>query len=220
MGLLVSSAGAAPVTVGLELAAGQTGQVSAAGQTVTMNLYAYMAGTDTNKLNDGIQEIYGALKSTGALAGNLALSNVNPLLQASGWTAGTVQDLNGNGGMDIGATNTQASAGWIHLYAGGGASAFAPTTDDPNKVLLAQVTFTATDVSGASATVAFNFRNQTGLGNGIEGYVLDGALKNVAYSASNAMAAGSSVTITPEPATMAILAIGGLGVLLRRRRAA
>ena len=231
LGLAVNQVSAAVVMVGLEIAPGQKAEVNGVGGSepnVAMNLYAYMAGNDTNKLNDGIQILFGALKSSnGGLQGNLSFVGA-ATMQASGYNAGTQQALDGDADLDVGGTNTQTqTVGWICLSAGSG-STFAPTSDDPNKVFLGTAIFTLTDaaaVNGDTTSISWYFDNKTGVtATKIDAYFMDGGTIQavVGNVANGILSVGGSPTITfvPEPVTMAVLAIGGMGLLLRRRRKA
>jgi hypothetical protein len=225
VGLLVSSAGAAVVTVHLELAPGEDGRVSPQDGNVLVNVYATVTGVNGSTADDGIQELYGSLKSSnGGLQGNLGQFVGNAGLQATGYAAGTSQNLDTDTDMDLGSNNAQAAPGWIHLFAGAGATTYVGA-DGQSQVLLGQAIFTLSDSAATlneTTLVNWNYRAMTGLGNKNQFYVKDGLLTSVA-GADASLAVGSPLAITfvPEPATMAILGLGSLvSLFIRRKRSA
>jgi hypothetical protein len=139
-------------------------KVTAPGQVVNLNVYASFASANGTSTDDGIfGTVYGALKSsTGGMLGNLTFTPA-PVVSKAGFQAGTVQDLDSDGDRDVGGTNAQSAAEWICLMSGPNTLA-APTSG--NRLLIGTATFTATDApSGATTTVAWMYRNKTGLGN-------------------------------------------------------
>jgi hypothetical protein len=227
VGLLVSQAGAAVLTVQLEFAPGETGVVTASDGNVLMNVYAYIASANGTYTDDGVGQLTGAIKSSkGGLLGNLQFINANSLLQnipspGSGFNLGTIQDLDGDTDLDVGGKDGNIQGGvagsWIDLFAG--ANVFI-SPDDANRMLLGQVLFTATDITpGSSTNINWSYRVKPTLGN-IDQYRLDGTGASVAGNSAN-LGVGPALVITPEPATMAILGLGAMvNLFIRRKRSA
>jgi hypothetical protein len=221
VGLLVSQAGAAVMTMQLELASGQTPVVSASSPTVAFNVYAYIAGTDGLTTNDGVAQFYGALKSAGTLSGNLSFTLDPAFTIGNGFSSGTVQDLDGDGDLDVGGTapNTQAVPTNAWIYGTNGSGTFAAL--DGNRVLVGTGVFTATTFApGTEADLNWSYRLKTTAPSAIDGYKVDGTSVLVAGSSAN-LGVGPALVITPEPATMAILGLGAMvNLFIRRKRSA
>jgi hypothetical protein len=220
--LLASVSNAALMTIAVEINPSTPGYVDsthavvAPGATVTLDVYAVFGGTNGNNADDGIfGTVYGALKSSaGGLLGNLAFTPAS-VVSASGFAAGTVKDLDADTDLDVGGTNGQAATDWIILMSG--ANTLAPAGAE-DRLRVGTATFTLTNTDAAGTDVGWVYRNKTGLGNLINAIKVDGQAYTLAGSDSRLAVATANIKV-PEPATMAILALGGLGVLLRRKKA-
>jgi hypothetical protein len=220
--LLASVSNAALMTIAVEIHPGSPGYVDAThavvapGATVTLDLYAVFGGQDAVMDNDGVfGTVYGALRSSaGGLLGNLAFTPA-AVVSASGFAAGTVKDLDADTDLDVGSTNAASATDWIILMSGANTLAPAGAGD---RLLVGTATFTLTNTDAAGTDVGWVYRNKTGLGNLINAIKVDGQAYTLAGSDAR-LAVSTANIMVPEPATMAILALGGLGVLLRRKKA-
>jgi hypothetical protein len=247
MGFLSFPAGASPLlVVGVELAPGQTGQVTVSEPNVLLNVWAYLAGKNGSASDDGVMQLYGRLMSgNGGLLGDLSFT-----LNASGVASdgaqhggfnslptiaspGKMQDLDGDGDLDVGDSLMDYVAGdanyrnWIHPLSSLGT--YMPTTDG-NRVLVGTAIFTLSDpdvTSGKTTTVNWSYRiKKTGAEN-IDGFTVDGKAyllhgdsNQIGTGPDALITSGEGVTITwgavPEPGVLAVLAMGGVGLLRRR----
>jgi hypothetical protein len=165
----------------------------------------YQVDTDTTASIGGSTDVYGALLST--------------YLSVQGGTAGTepVPEF-GSGDGDLSLTGTLGigtsaqfpdGAGGLTLHVGGsdtGANTWSlrVSSTDPDNPL--DVLFNPANPSGEIAVLA--------------GQTLDLLMTDALSSSWWGYTGGTNVdlTLTPEPATLSLLALGGLAVALRRRR--
>jgi hypothetical protein len=220
VGLVSGSAGAAIVTFSLEVDPSGPRYISskwadASDGNVLLDLYAYFASANGTYADDGIfGTVYGSLKSgVGGLLCDLSWAFVAPGLQATNWSAGTVQDLDGDGDKDIGGPDGQVATDWINLFSGAN-TLLSP--DDGNRLLCGKVILTVTSFA-PDPTVNWAFRNKTGLGNSLHSFKVD----NVGFTATGTdtrIGVDTPVTIIPEPMTMTLLAVGGTALVAFRRR--
>ena len=78
--------------------------VTTVGQVVNLQLWAVVTGTDNPGNQDGFQEVIGSIISThtasGSVHGNLAATVVDPFDDTASQN-GAIQDLNGDGDLDV-----------------------------------------------------------------------------------------------------------------------
>lgn len=142
--------------------------------------------------------------STGGTLGTLeVLAYLGPF-DASGSSLGGPFDLDGDGDMDVGGASPAVATGWFNARATG------LTPGDMFQIGMLQFTMEAPG-TGVTEVGAF-IRENAAAGIWKEGAVIKNGL-------TGTMVAGPGVTIMPEPATMALLGLGGVVALLRRRRA-
>jgi hypothetical protein len=97
----------------------------------------------------------------------------------------------------------QLENGWYNIELGCGDPSW-PSTND---LLIEGIS--VSDNKGAADTIVYTLNN-------VE--VTDGALTLSPLAGANAKLSYIEITVVPEPATMAVLGLGGMGVLLRRRK--
>ncbi|HVX84128.1 MAG TPA: PEP-CTERM sorting domain-containing protein [Phycisphaerae bacterium] len=184
-----------------------------AGDVIGFNIFATMStGTSSN---DGFQSGVANLLSTGPILGNLTQTN-NATFATGAFSSGTQHDIDGDGDTDVGGltnppSNTDATA--IQYLA---ASSVAG-----NNILIGSGTFTVTSLgAGGSTTINLSLGTSTAL-NKNPLWTENGSTFNASngtIGAPNGFVVTSGAP-TPEPASLGILAIGGLGLLARRRKA-
>ncbi len=133
---------------------GKTATVHQVGDTVTLNVYARILGADAITTNDGIQEsVYSIVSSPSGLHGNLGTPagiTIPDQFQANAFQTGTQVDLNGDGDLDVGSTDSTSATGWIADRA----DSEVLNTAGSTKILLGTLTYTVTSVSAnGKATV-------------------------------------------------------------------
>ncbi len=103
-------------TVDVRTASGATSAVVTAAQKLTLQVWVDITGTDNPGTEDGFQEVWGSFLSTlttvGGVDGNLSASLLAPF-NAEASQAGTSQDLNGDGNLDVGSNSTTDSSGYF-----------------------------------------------------------------------------------------------------------
>lgn len=146
---------------------GKTVNVTSVGQVINMEVWATVTGSDANGANDGIQSLVGSFLSTnvggGSANGTLVAENVSPF-DATGVTAGTQVDLDGDGDLDIGSNDSSHAAGFFFARAGGVQFSGGVVSGASNSFKVADLSFTVTSLlSGTSTKINFRKRDdQTG----------------------------------------------------------
>jgi uncharacterized protein YegJ (DUF2314 family) len=232
----------------LRLAPGQTGAVdshdvllsSTTPTTYNLQLWGQITGTDTNLTNDAwvsgfvseesVQGVTPAITSGSVVATALGthVNNVAAL--------GSSANITNDGISDWGSGTTTATTGYT-LWRSGAATAYTDGTADnqseqvgPNtwEVLLATYTVTITGQSSTAGTTTIAMLLPTQVKSGISpinsiAYTQDGVanqsqfsnIGNVVFTTTG----GGGGTTTPEPASLGVLALGGLALMNRRRKA-
>jgi len=113
--------------------------ITSATQVVTLNLWVTATGANASSADDFVNKFYAAYYSSsgGVIKGNLSLAftPTNPLNNLP--YAGDPADLDGDGDMDIGSTNSGTATGWTLAKAATGTMILSP-------INYATLTFTGT----------------------------------------------------------------------------
>lgn len=134
-------------------------RLQAPGDVLTFRLIATVTGADANGANDGFQSAQGSLLTMGPLAGNISPITLTAPFNGAGSQAGTQQDLDSDGDLDVGSNNNAAGTGFINTRAASMQTGGTPAANGQSFVI-ATSSFTLT--SSAAATAALNFRTRTG----------------------------------------------------------
>jgi len=223
----VSSTGSATVA--------NTGLVQNAhtGDTVTFNLYAVLHGAQAN---DGIIQVVANLKSgNGGILGDLNATVANAF-KGTGFANGVQTDSDGDTDKDIGSENafgqgaSDATTGNTYFAAvSPNALTLGPVTGTPDangdiKQLLGTAVFTITGGAGSTTLQMFPHLKTDGTtsARNNQRFVDAGTTSQVngTGGALNAPFDFSTVTVTaaPEPGSLALLGIGAVGLLARRKQ--
>jgi len=238
----------APGTVGLAATdlTNHTVNLGATGATYTLQLWGQISG-DTSQTNDGwasgyVNAIVSSQTSGGAFSAGGITSNGTAL--GSNVQAPAGSPIVGIGGTDItsdGVTDwgnqlssSTVKANWLK-WVGGANPGFIPngtTTEsqrvDANtwEVLLATFTVTPTGALGTGSTTFTPFETASVKLSGTStvnslGVYVDTAAPTVGAQTTTVSANnGATFAVVPEPASLGVLAVGGLALLARKRRRA
>jgi len=191
-----SVAGAAMPTVEYDLRVHGTGaktvDVTYSGQTVVLDLYAFVRGLDLNANNDGISSGSGLFRSsTGGLLGDLLGLGPPSPFNSLGSTVGGQIDSDSDGDLDIDVTPAIPTAYAFRV------SPPAPMPQPAEGQLVGQVQFTVGNFSLSETSIAWTQR--TGLPTLIgiaDGAPINRNLVQIAYGAPVTI---HGVTLTPPP---------------------
>jgi len=196
------------------------------GEVLHFKMYLSASGNDANYTNDSVQALFAAFTSVGStIKGNMAnpvngpeFSVINTV--ANGGVA-KVQDLDADGDMDLGSTVGSSANNWF--YAKSSVSLATPPAQ-----LWGQFDFVVTELDAAAGSITITGTQRatsTGASWKMDGVsktgLSNGATGTPVTQFGNVTLTYAPVTV-PEPATMAILALGGLGMAVKglRRRLA
>lgn len=139
---------------------GKTVDLTSVGQQVNMDIWAVVTGTNSTGADDGFQMALGSFLSAatsgeGAASGNLSATYLYPF-DAAGAQPGKVQDLNGDGNLDVGA-NDRSSSGDFFCVRTGSMTTAGKTSFSSNWFKVGTLTYTVTALH--DGTTAINFRS-------------------------------------------------------------
>lgn len=215
--------------------------VGSVGDTVFFDVYARITGPGTY----GLQSVFGAFgipngTTKGVISPNGANETFSPNAQVMGivpWNdtgsvPGKQQDLFGNGNTDLGALALGGASGTTNAssdYAGARALSIITSnwsTIDSNTVeeKIGSIKLSITAVGTSDTSVNF-FPRTNASGGGLSGAATWKEDSNATRTPANSTFQGGtdvilSATAAPEPASLGVLALGGLALLARRRKTA
>ena len=199
--------------------------VSAVGDVVTLELYGILddGNLDGVTTNDGISAAGGSFKSAvGGLLGNMGNGDVEDVFHGTGFSNGLAQNLDADTDLDLGSNNTAADANFYSARTTNGSSPVQGTS-----LLLGTATFTVGSLDAAGTTINFVPAALTGgtvASRNFHIFTIDGTAftRTGAGATASDVGSGTNVVISavPEPTTLGLAAVAGLGLLARRRRGA
>jgi hypothetical protein len=194
----------------------------APGDFVTLGLFARVSGTN-GVSDEGLTSVHGAMISDNSaffdrMFGNLAGGAIAPFAD-SGSQNGSVQDLDGDGDLDIGVTPNGGTPTTGYFIARASALQTNGTVIDANTKEFQVGQFTFTVSPGGSDTFINFVRRANAAGGNITTagvWSVDGVARN---PTSDSFGSGTPVAIlfVPEPSAAASAAVVALGLLARRR---
>ena len=202
--------------------------VSGVGDVVTLELFGILddGNLDGVTTNDGISAAGGSFRSgVGGMLGNMGNGDVEDVFRGTGFSNGTPQNLDADTDVDLGSTASDPAQ-----INAGNAFFSARTTNGSSPVqgtslLLGTATFTVTSLDLAGTTINFF---PAVLSTGVPAqrnshiFTIDGTAFTRTGAGATAADVGSGpnvvISAIPEPATLGLATVAGLGLLARRRR--
>jgi len=230
IGLAAASAQGALV-LDLRTASGGTSVIvtpSMIGTDIPLYVWAIVTAPDAVHTNDGLGYLFYSVKSTPAGGGKLSSGGITASTRMTPFTDagsqnGTMQQLTSptDGVMDVGSNSATPSAAHVkpraaaEIFAGGATGE--AVGDNGWRWLVQEITFHIGDLipGNGVTTLSITVPTNTAFIKGANWWE-DGVLKNGGSTGAYGTG-GTSVEFTPEPATLSLLALGGLLALRRRR---
>ncbi len=206
---------------------------------IQFEAWAIITGADGVAALEGLNNLYGSFRSTnvdgGVVFGNLSAS-LTPQWQGPAWTNGAVADLDADGDLDVGSTNSSSATGWFYAISNLGATYITSAnalSDAPNAfevlpngglaIKLADLSFALTgDVAGPPATAVTNLdwvgRTKSGTLVHPATWQADGTNPVRLTTTGSSIASTGPIEIVPEPASIALVTLLGAVALVWFRR--
>jgi len=191
------------LTVDLRVPNGGTTAVTSDGQVIGLELWATVTGANGTGTDEGLQNLYGSLVSTntsgGAALGTLKLTLTAPFNGIAS-TAGTQQDLDSDGDLDVGDLDPagNSSTGLILARSDTVTTTGSPITNG-QEFKVADVTFTVTGTLqfGGNTTIRWIPRNSSGINDVNAVWREDGSTKSSkSLNSTGTYLAGPGVALT------------------------
>jgi hypothetical protein len=166
------------------------------GDSVRLNVVATVTGVNSNPNDDFIQIVHGSfLSSFGGLHGDLVASPVFPFNYTVLSYGGTMQDLDGDGDLDVGSNDDSTLSNFFRSYFGG-------DNDPQAEAVIAVLIWT---YSGSGGTTSLNFRPRNVDDGGR--WFMDGIGQS---PVTDSFLAGDAVRLTfvPEPIAISLVPLG------------
>ncbi len=190
------------ITVGLRVTGGgQSATVTKVGQVIALQAYATISGSTAGS-NDGFFDLAGSFEgvktASTSLIGNLQAQLI-PDFTADGASDGKVQDLNGDGGLDVGSTDTSTTDNYFFARSGN-VDYDGLVSGDTNTFVLASFTYTVTSLGNGTAT-DLNFVPAGQIESTYSAFWIQDGTGVTASSASSTYKVGAPVVVTGPTTT-------------------
>ena len=136
---------------------GKSATITGTDQTINMELWAVVSGSNNDGSDDGLALVNGSLRSSnnGAALGNLTASRTSAF-SSSGSSNGDIVDLDGDGDKDVGSNDGSVAEGFFVARHSGGYNFDGNVSGASNAFKLGNVTFRVTQLLG-TGDVKINF---------------------------------------------------------------
>jgi hypothetical protein len=171
------------LTIAVRAAGGaSSASVTSVGQVVNLQIVATVTGTLNPSQYDGLDTVTGSFLSSETSSANSVAGNLSAFttfeFHANSAQYGTVQDLNGDGNLDVGSNNNKDAADFFSARAGG-AVQDGSVSGNSMTFVIGSLNYTVTNLhNGAETDVNFRLRSGTGSGAFDAVWLEDGNAKN------------------------------------------